>query len=138
LKSGTASLALMTCLVAGLVACGTSKPPQMTATAATGTGRPATGTVVGALVRVGGPAPGSAVPLTGQVIAVSSRGARFAIAAGARGRYRLSLPPGAYRLTGRSPIVHVNGAQMRCAAAHPVQVTAGETASDVDVICSVR
>jgi hypothetical protein len=56
---------------------------------------------------------------------------------GTNGRFRLSLLPGTYRLTGYSPLVRANGAQMSCAALHPVRVTAGKTRRDVDVLCSI-
>jgi hypothetical protein len=71
-------------------------------TGCTGPDRAAPGTVTGALVRVGGPAPGAAVPLPGEIVAVGPDGARFAVTAGKTGRYSLSLPPGVYRLTGHS------------------------------------
>jgi hypothetical protein len=94
--------------------------------------------VTGALVRVGGPPPGAAVPLTGQVSAISSSGARYAVTVGKSGRYRLSLPPGTYRLTGRSPMVHVNGAEMQCNGVRAVHVTARADSSGLNVVCSIR
>jgi outer membrane protein assembly factor BamB len=97
----------------------------------------APGTVAGTLVRIGGPAPGSPVPLPGRVVAIGSAGARFTTAVGTNGRFRLSLLPGTYRLTGYSPLVRANGAQMSCAALHPVHVTADKTRRDVDVVCSI-
>lgn len=52
------------------------------------------GTVAGTLVRAGGPAPGSAIPLPGRMVATGSAGARFTAAVGKNGRFRLTLPPG--------------------------------------------
>jgi hypothetical protein len=98
----------------------------------------ALGTVAGTLVRVGGPAPGAAVPLRGQVVALNAAGVRIAAAVGRSGRYRLALPPGTYQLSGHSPLVHVNGAEMLCTAARAVHITAGQTRSGVTVICSIR
>ena len=95
------------------------------------------GAVSGSLLRVGGPAPGAPVPLTGQVVATNSAGTRFTATVGGNGRYRLTLSPGTYQVTGHSPMVYSNGAQMLCTAARPVHITAGKTTSGVDVICSI-
>jgi hypothetical protein len=111
--------------------------PLLAACTGHGTSAVNAGAVSGSLLRVGGPSPGAPVPLTGQVVATSSAGTRFTVAVGGNGRYRLTLSPGTYQVTGRSPMVYVNGAQMPCAAARPVHITAGKTASGVDVICSI-
>ena len=111
--------------------------PLLAACTGHGTSAVNAGAVSGSLLRVGGPSPGSPVPLTGQVVATSSAGARFTAAVGGNGRYRLMLSPGTYQVTGHSPMVYVNGAQMLCAAARPVHVSAGKTTSGVDVICSI-
>jgi hypothetical protein len=95
------------------------------------------GAVTGSLLRVGGPAPGAPVPLPGQVVATSKAGARFTATVRGNGRYRLTLSPGTYQVTGHSPVVYSNGAQMLCTAARPVHITAGKTTSGVDVICSI-
>src|SRR5690348_16872419 len=71
--------------------------------------------VTGALMRVGGPAPGSPVPLPGTITARAATGRSFTATAGRNGRFRLSLPPGAYRVTGRSPLIQ--SGQVACAAA---------------------
>ncbi|MEP7026440.1 MAG: hypothetical protein ABJB47_22105, partial [Actinomycetota bacterium] len=94
--------------------------------------------LTGTLIRVGGPAPGAAVPLPGQVTAVGSAGSRFVATAGAGGRYRLELPPGTYRLTGRSPLVQADGSALPCAAGHAVRIGAAPAAAGPDVVCSVR
>jgi hypothetical protein len=90
------------------------------------------------LVRVGGPAPGSAVPLPGQVIAIDSDGRQFVVTTSRNGRFRLSLPPGSYRLTGKSPMVMANGTEMECMAMREVHVKAGKATRGVKVICSIK
>src|SRR5258707_7207774 len=68
-------------------------------------------TVTGLLVRVGGPAPGSPVPLPGTVVAWNAAGEQFTNTTGKNGRFQLSLPPDTYRLTGHSPQVMGDGQQ---------------------------
>jgi hypothetical protein len=94
------------------------------------------GTIAGALLGVGGPAPGT-YPLPGHVVATSSSGTRYTVATGVKGRYNLSLPPGTYRLTGHSPRLRSHGAERLCAAMHPVHVAAGRTTSGTYVTCMV-
>jgi nucleotide-binding universal stress UspA family protein len=62
-------------------------------------------TVRGTFVRVGGPAPGAPVPLPGTITARAATGSTFAATAGRNGRFTLSLPPGRYYVTGRSPLM---------------------------------
>ena len=103
-------------------------------------GRPSLGrhgTVTGVFLMVGGPSPGVSVRLPGRVIATSTAGRRFEVAASSSGRFTFHLPPGSYQLTGYSPRVHVNNAEMRCAAAHRVRVRVGQSARR-NVYCSVR
>jgi hypothetical protein len=95
----------------------------------------ALGSVEGQFIRVGGPAPGAAVPLPGQVVAVDSTGARLAVGVGNNGRFRLSLPAGTYRLIGYSPLIQSGVA--RCNAARPVRVASGRATRHVAVICSI-
>ena len=94
--------------------------------------------VGGTLVRVGGPAPGSAVALPGQVTAKNSFGHKFTVTVAKRGQFVLSIPAGVYELTGRSPMVTVNGAEMTCAATQPVRVKSGQETRGVEVICSIK
>src|SRR5262245_16629058 len=96
------------------------------------------GTVAGELVAVGGPAPGGPVPLPGHVVALNSTGDRFAVAVRANGQFRMSLPPGDYRLEGYSPRVRSDGAEMRCLAAKSLHVTSGKYSRGVDVVCSIH
>lgn len=92
-------------------------------------------TVPGTFVRVGGPAPGSPFPLSGTVTARAATGETFTATAGRDGRFKLSLPPGSYRVTGRSPLVQ--SGQMMCAAAEKLHVSRGQPARSVTVICSI-
>jgi len=93
------------------------------------------GSVTGILERVGGPAPGSPVPLPGHVVAVNSAGAQFAVAVGNDGRFSLSLPAGSYQLTGYSPLIE--DGKMRCITPHAVSVATGRTEGHVAVVCSI-
>ncbi len=93
--------------------------------------------VTGILIRVGGPAglsgPPSPLPLPGEVVARSTAGTQFTAVAGKDGRFRLSLPPGTYRLTGHSPQV----AGELCTATRAVRVVMGRPLHTVQVICSI-
>jgi hypothetical protein len=92
-------------------------------------------TVHGRFVRVGGPAPGSAVPLPGSITARARNGQTFTATAGSKGRFTLSLPPGSYRVTGRSPLMQ--SGQMICAATRQLHVIHGKTTQPVTVVCSI-
>src|SRR5437899_1485435 len=74
--------------------------------------------VVGRLVRVGGPAPGLPAPLPGKIEARDSAGNLHSAAVGRSGRFRLSLPPGTYTVTGTSPLIQDGKA--RCSATKPL------------------
>ncbi len=91
--------------------------------------------MTGVLVRVGGPAPGSPVPVPGHVTATSPADSSVA-AADRGGRFRLVLAPGVYHLTGRSPLID-SGTQI-CLAEHLVRVRSGKVTAGVAVICSIR
>ena len=95
----------------------------------------APGTVVGQFIRVGGPSPGSPVPLPGLMVTVDSTGRRHTAAVGKNGRFRLSLPAGHYRLTGYSPLI--GSGKVGCRAEHAIQVATGMTTRHVTVICSI-
>jgi hypothetical protein len=122
----------------------TSRGTSLMLSACGGQDQVATGTVTGSLVRVGGPIPlglrlpPAPVPLPGRVIAESTDGSRYTASVDTSGHYTISLPPGTYQLTGYSPLVRADGAEMQCHAAHAVQVTAGTTTTGIDVICSIR
>jgi hypothetical protein len=91
--------------------------------------------VTGRFVRVGGPAPGSPFPLPGTITARAATGQTFTATAGDDGRFRLSLPPGMYRVTARSPLMQ--SGQMTCAATATLRVTRGESTGHVTVVCSI-
>ena len=91
--------------------------------------------VSGTFVRVGGPAPGSPVPLPGTITARDAAGGTFTATAGRNGRFSLSLPPGTYRVTGRSPLMQ--SGQMICAATAGLHVSRGKPARPVTVVCSI-
>jgi hypothetical protein len=118
--------AVITLLVAGsmLAGCG-----------ATETGTTGRGAVEGRFIRVGGPYPGSPVPLPGQVVAIDSTGARRVVSVDNSGRFRLSLPAGTYRLIGSSPLI--DSGKGRCIAERPVRVATGKPTQHVAVVCSI-
>jgi len=92
-------------------------------------------TVLGRFVRVGGPAPGSPFPLPGTISARAATGEVVTATAGPDGRFKLSLPPGSYRVTGRSPLMQ--SGQMICAATAELHISRGQSARSVTVICSI-
>jgi hypothetical protein len=91
--------------------------------------------VTGKFVRVGGPPPGLPFPLPGTITARAVTGQTFTATAGNNGRFRLSLPPGIYRVTGRSPLMQ--SGEMTCAATAALRVTRGKPAGHVTVVCSI-
>jgi hypothetical protein len=92
-------------------------------------------TVAGTFVRVGGAAPGSPFPLPGTITARTATGETFTAMAGRDGRFKLSLPPGTYHVTGRSPLMQ--SGQMICAATAELHVSRGQPARPVSVVCSI-
>jgi hypothetical protein len=93
--------------------------------------------VTGMLVRVGGPPPGSPVPLPGRVAANDAAGHEFTAMAGRNGHFQLSLPAGTYRLTGHSPQVWSNGREMLCLAERSLHVAASKPVRGIRVVCSI-
>jgi len=94
------------------------------------------GIVTGFFLMVGGAPPGVSLRLPGRVIATNTAGQRFIDVVDAIGRFQFRLPPGTYHLTGYSPRVRVNHAEMRCVAMHPVHIRAGQSTRR-NVYCSV-
>jgi hypothetical protein len=91
---------------------------------------------------MGGPVPVHGGPmmmarLPGRIIAIDSTGRRVQVTAGGAGTFRLSLPPGSYRLIGYSPHVTVGHNEMKCSAIHPVHVRVGRVLSHAKVICAL-
>lgn len=91
--------------------------------------------VPGKFVRIGGPAPGSPVPLPGTITARPAAGQAVTARVGQDGRFTLSLPPGIYRVTGRSALMQ--SGQMICTATAQVHVSRGKPARPVTVVCSI-
>jgi len=91
--------------------------------------------VSGTFIRVGGPPPGSPVPLPGTITAHGASGATFAATAGSNGRFKLSLPPGTYHVTGRSPLIQSGKAV--CTATKELHISPGKPAGAVTVVCSI-
>ncbi|MGH3404744.1 MAG: hypothetical protein ACRDRJ_19900 [Streptosporangiaceae bacterium] len=91
--------------------------------------------VRGTFVRVGGPAPGSPFSLPGTITARAPAGGTFTATAGPNGRFTLSLPPGRYHVTGRSPLI--GSGHAICGATAELQVTRGNAAHLVTVVCSI-
>jgi hypothetical protein len=91
--------------------------------------------VSGRFVRVGGPAPGSAFPLPGTITARAVTGATFTAKTGSNGQFKLSLPPGTYHVTGRSPLMQ--SGKMICAATKELRVSEGASGGPVTVVCSI-
>ena len=92
-------------------------------------------TVPGRFVRVGGPAPGLPFPLPGTITARAATGETFTATAGPDGRFKLSLPPGTYSVTGRSPLMQ--SGQRTCAATAELHISRGQPARPVTVVCSI-
>ena len=90
-------------------------------------------TVPGTFVRVGA-RPGSPFPLPGTITARAATGETFTATAGQDGRFKLSLPPGSYRVTGRSPLMQ--SGQTMCAAAAERHIPRSACAL-VTVVCSI-
>jgi hypothetical protein len=114
-------IAVLAVAIAGLAGCGGNPGYQQT--------------VPGTFVRVGGPAPGSPVPLPGTITARAATGQTFTTTAGRDGRFTLPLPPGAYRVTGRSPLMQ--SGQMTCPATAELHVSRSKPAHPITVVCSI-
>ncbi len=135
LAAGVVVLALAVGFVAGWFAHSPGSPNGSSP-------QPATGTISGRLLAVGGPADESR-PLGGRIFA-SSRGnifvptgsGRFTGSVGSDGEYSITVPPGHYTVEGRSP--QYNGGRTPCLAAKmPVIVRDG---GDVvaNVLCQMK
>jgi len=104
--------------------------------AVTGCSHGPTGTVSGSLVERAPNGAGGQADLSGKVVAVRAGGGKtFTASVGLTGAYTLSLPPGDYHLTGRSPALLTNGSPASCADPDLVHVTTGGTVSGADVVC---
>jgi hypothetical protein len=104
--------------------------------------QPATGTISGRLLAVGGPADDT-WPLGGRSFAairgnifVPTGSGRFTASVGSDGEYSITVPPGQYTVEGRSP--QYNGGRTPCLAAKmPVIVRDGGHVV-ANVLCQVK
>ena len=95
--------------------------------------------VVVRMNRVGGPAPGAAVPLAGTVTATATDSSRCSVQVGVDGAARVALHPGVYRVTGRSP--QYGDGRYVCTSVQPLTVSdpgSVTTPTSVNVVCSVK
>ena len=102
-------------------------------------GPPAEGRIVGHLLLEGGPT-NTKQPVAGTVaytVAKNHTGSTGTVQVKLDGRFDVSVLPGTYSLTGRSPLYHVNGQEGVCRAAGPVDVASGQTMR-ADVFCEMR
>src|ERR1035441_6581877 len=134
---------VMVIVVLALAACTSSPTVSPTSTTTT---QPLNGNVVGKLygaltgtfVAIDG-LPGPPRPLPGKVTAKDSAGHKFTVAIGKSGKFVMSLRAGVYRLTGRSPMVTVNGVEPTCGIfAPPVHVRAEKETRGVQVVCPLK
>jgi hypothetical protein len=136
LLAGTGALAVL--VLTGGAACGgpNGAPAAQSAAAVLGPGAaPVTGVISGRFVIFGTMGrPGAAVdhPARGSVVFTRGRHRVLVIRVGRSGTFAVRLPPGTYRVYGRSPqltTVTDNGAEResKITLAQPVIVTAGHT-----------
>jgi hypothetical protein len=93
--------------------------------------------VTGTLVSVGGPAPGSPVPLPGHVTAIGRDGDRVrTVTVSKSGKFTMRLAAGTYRFTGTSP--RIDSGHLACRATHRIHVLGTLPVSGVEVECSIR
>jgi hypothetical protein len=94
------------------------------------------GTISGYLYAEGGPTD-KTYPLTGDVFVsgVSGNIRRFRVPVGPDSGYSVSVLPGTYTLTGRSP--QFNDGRVPCSPASSVTVTDGRVVT-VDVVCQMK
>jgi hypothetical protein len=135
-------LRISACLLAGLLLTG------LTAGCASAGGQayPAAGHLAGKFVREGGPllGPGGKQPaerpLSGTVTFTAAGHQVVTVEVGPSGVFSVSLPPGQYRVSGRSSgIVEIDGGHSRelpCTQPTPVVVTAGQ-AGTITLACIV-
>jgi hypothetical protein len=89
--------------------------------------------ISGRLEGVGGPAPAAPRPWSGTVLWTGPTHGRVVVAAD--GRFALSLPPGRYELTGRSP--RYGDGDYLCRARHKLVIAPG-VPGHLDVLCQMR
>jgi hypothetical protein len=135
------SLRICACALTGLLLTGLAAG----CASAGGPVQPATGRLAGKLVMEGGPLqPGGAQPgerpMSGTVTFTTAGHQAVTVTVGASGEFSVPLPPGRYRVSGRSPdIMEVDGGHSRelpCSQPSSVTVSAGNTAT-ITLACIV-
>jgi hypothetical protein len=128
------------CALAGLLLAGCGA-----AGAQTGGNAPATGHLTGKLVMEGGPLgqggrqPGER-PIRGTVTLTAAGHRQVTVEVGRSGAFSLTLPPGAYQVSGRSPSVMeaVSGGERELPCSQPLSVTViPQRTATVTVACIV-
>ena len=111
---------------------------MLTALAGCSQGAPKTAALTGYLRASGGPAPGTAYPVPGTITAENTNGT-FPATVASDGTYDLSLPPGTYTVTGKSPNVLSNNTPAPCypIGGGKVTVYANQTTT-IDVYCALK
>ena len=128
-----------------LAACGGATGPGGTGTTTTGTTTVVTGTgattVTGRFLVEGGPMGAGERPIRGTVTFTGAGRPRVSVPAGRSGTFSVALPPGVYRVSGRSPsIVEVDadGSQHETACSQPLTVHLdGRRALKITLTCIV-
>jgi hypothetical protein len=92
------------------------------------------GIVSGHFLRVGGPAPGAPVPLSGRITFTSAQKS-VVIKVARDGAYTAHLAPGRYAVTGTSP--QIQGGDVSCSVPTTADVVDSRRIT-ADVICSIR
>lgn len=120
-------------LVAGCSSSSTSSP--------TSTG-PTSGMVTGVLQLGSAVAGGSPQRVSGTITLKSAEGKTTTTPAGSDGTFSVSVPAGAYTVTGRTPMFIINGTEGTCVnestgGQAPLDVAAGQTVS-VTVVCPTK
>lgn len=96
---------------------------------------PATATVTGTYIRVGGP-PGTAnMPLPGTITFRDPDGATTTFASDSTGRFTGHLPPGTYTVTATSSLI--NDGKSRCSRPLTAALQAEKTVT-LTLICDIR
>jgi hypothetical protein len=91
-----------------------------------------TALINGSLTQVGGPAPGSAVPLSGKV-AFTSDDRTVTVNVREDGRFTAHLPPGFWSVRGFAP--NAQGALVPCSAPPEQVLLVGGQVTQHDVVC---
>ena len=134
-------LCISACLLGGLLL----TPLAAGCASATAAQPPTSGHLTGKLVMEGGPmSPGGKQPgeraMSGTVTVTSARHHPVTVTVGSSGTFSVPLPPGRYRVSGRSPdVMEIDGGHSRelpCSQPTSAVVTAGQTAT-ITLTCVV-